>query len=53
MLKGAEWDRTPPEQEGPFDRYMELVTVVNSAPPEQFPYEWLAAALRASAQPAS
>lgn len=49
MLKGAEWDRTPPEQEGPFDRYMELVTTVNDAPPERFPYEWLAAALRASA----
>ncbi|MCG5436502.1 MerR family transcriptional regulator [Micromonospora foliorum] len=51
MRKGAEWDRTPPE--GPFDRYMELVTVVNDAPPERFPYEWLADALRASAVPAS
>lgn len=47
MLKGAEWDRTPPE--GPFGRYMELVTAVNNAPPERFPFEWMAAALRASA----
>jgi hypothetical protein len=31
---------------------MELVTAVNNAPPERFPYEWLAAALRASAHPA-
>jgi hypothetical protein len=50
MLEGAEWDRRP--SEGPFDRYMELVTAVNGAPPEQFPYEWLADALRASALPA-
>ncbi|RAO63952.1 hypothetical protein PSN01_00039 [Micromonospora saelicesensis] len=53
MRKGAEWDRTPPEQEGPFDRYMELVSTVNNATPERFPYEWLADALRASAAPAS
>ncbi|MFE3247195.1 MerR family transcriptional regulator [Streptomyces sp. NPDC059209] len=52
MLDGAEWDRTPPEPQGPFDQYMALVTVVNDAPPERFPYEWLAAALRASALPA-
>ncbi|MFD5897190.1 MerR family transcriptional regulator [Streptomyces sp. NPDC060366] len=51
MLAGAEWDRTPPDPEGPFDRYMTLVTAVNDLPPERFPYEWLAAALRASAQP--
>ncbi|MEO3774006.1 MerR family transcriptional regulator [Micromonospora sp. B9E7] len=51
MLRGAEWDRRPPE--GPFDRYMELVTTVNNAPPERFPYEWLADALRASALPPS
>ncbi|MFG1915534.1 MerR family transcriptional regulator [Micromonospora sp. NPDC048898] len=50
MRKGAEWDRMPPE--GPFDRYVELVTAVNDVPPERFPYEWLAAALRASAAPA-
>ncbi|MEU4334460.1 MerR family transcriptional regulator [Micromonospora lupini] len=50
MRKGAEWDRMPPE--GPFERYMELVTVVNDVPPERFPYEWLADALRASAVPA-
>lgn len=53
MLAGAEWDRTPPEPDGPFDRYLALVTAVNNAPPEPFPYEWLAAALRASARPAS
>lgn len=52
MLAGAEWDRTPPQPEGPFDRYMALVTTVNNAPQEQFPWEWLAAALRASARPA-
>jgi hypothetical protein len=52
MLAGAEWERTPPDPEGPFDRYMALVTAVNNEPPEQFPYEWLAAALRASALPA-
>jgi DNA-binding transcriptional MerR regulator len=52
MLAGAEWDRTPSEPEGPLDRYMELVTAVNNVQPEQFPYEWLAAALRASALPA-
>jgi hypothetical protein len=52
MLKGAAWDRTPAEPEGPFDRYVALVSVVNNAPPEEFPYEWLAAALRASALPA-
>lgn len=51
MLAGAEWDRTPPLPEGPFDRYMALVTTVNNAPQEQFPWEWLAAALRASALP--
>ena len=51
MLAGAEWDRMPAE--GPFDRYMELVAAVNDGPPERFPYEWLAAALRASAAPAS
>ncbi|WP_326560530.1 MerR family transcriptional regulator [Micromonospora sp. NBC_01796] len=51
MLEGAEWDRTPPDPEDPFDRYMELVTAVNNVPPERFPYEWLAAALRASAVP--
>ncbi|MEU5782866.1 MerR family transcriptional regulator [Micromonospora lupini] len=50
MRRGAEWDRMPPE--GPFERYMELVTVVNDVPPERFPYEWLADALRASAVPA-
>ncbi|MBW4706147.1 MULTISPECIES: MerR family transcriptional regulator [unclassified Micromonospora] len=50
MLAGAEWDRMPAE--GPFDRYMELVATVNDDPPERFPYEWLAAALRASALPA-
>ncbi|MFG2048266.1 MerR family transcriptional regulator [Micromonospora sp. NPDC048935] len=50
MRRGAEWDRLPAE--GPFDRYVELVTAVNDAPPERFPYEWLAAALRASAVPA-
>lgn len=50
MLAGAEWDRMPAE--GPFDRYMELVTTVNDGAPERFPYEWLAAALRASALPA-
>ncbi|WP_433789190.1 MerR family transcriptional regulator [Actinoplanes sp. CA-252034] len=49
MLAGAEWDRTPPDPPGPLDRYMELVTAVNDTEPEQFPYEWLAAALRASA----
>ncbi|SDT72962.1 DNA-binding transcriptional regulator, MerR family [Actinoplanes derwentensis] len=49
MLAGAEWERTPPE--GPFDRYMELVTAVNNLPPDQFPYEWLADALRASVRP--
>jgi len=49
MLAGAAWDRTP--SEGPFDRYMELVDAVNDVQPEQFPYEWLAAALRASALP--
>ncbi|AVT35045.1 MerR family transcriptional regulator [Plantactinospora sp. BC1] len=52
MLAGAEWDRTPPEPAGPFDRYMALVTAVNGLPPERFPFEWLAAALRASAVPA-
>ncbi|MEU3169625.1 MerR family transcriptional regulator [Streptosporangium sp. NPDC006930] len=52
MLAGAEWDRTPPEPEGPFDRYMALVNAVNNAPPERFPFEWLAAAMRASALPA-
>ncbi|GLY25541.1 MerR family transcriptional regulator [Micromonospora sp. NBRC 101691] len=52
MLAGAEWERTPPDPEGPLDRYMALVTAVNSVPPESFPYEWLAAALRASALPA-
>lgn len=52
MLMAAEWDRTPPEPEGPLDRYMALVTAVNNAPTERFPYEWLAAALRASAPPA-
>ncbi|KXK60310.1 MerR family transcriptional regulator [Micromonospora rosaria] len=52
MLAGAEWDRTPPDPAGPLDRYMALVTAVNDVPPEQFPYEWLAEALRASAQPA-
>ncbi|WP_089155825.1 MerR family transcriptional regulator [Micromonospora sp. NBS 11-29] len=50
MLAGAEWDRMPAE--GPFERYMELVAAVVNGPPEQFPYEWLAAALRASAVPA-
>ncbi|MEU7756798.1 MerR family transcriptional regulator [Micromonospora sp. NPDC049101] len=50
MRKGAEWDRMPPE--GPFDTYVELVTAVNDVPPERFPYEWLAAALRASVVPA-
>ena len=53
MLQAAEWDRTPPDPQGPFDRYMALVTAVNSVPPEPFPYEWLAAALRASAVPNS
>jgi DNA-binding transcriptional MerR regulator len=48
MLAGAEWDRTPPEPYGPFDRYMDLVAVVNDAAPERFPFEWLASALRAS-----
>ncbi|MFF0718297.1 MerR family transcriptional regulator [Micromonospora sp. NPDC003816] len=48
MLAGAEWDRTPPDPEGPLDRYMALVNAVNDVPPEQFPYEWLAEALRAS-----
>ncbi|MFI6824822.1 MerR family transcriptional regulator [Micromonospora sp. NPDC050187] len=52
MLAGAEWDRTPPDPEGPFDRYLALVTAVNNVPPERFPFEWLAAALRASALPA-
>ncbi|MGZ3146324.1 MerR family transcriptional regulator [Lentzea chajnantorensis] len=51
MLAGAEWERTPPDPEGPFDRYMALVGTVNGAEPEQFPFEWLAAALRASAAP--
>lgn len=51
MLAGAEWDRTPPQPEGPYDRYMALVETVNNAPQEQFPWEWLAAALRASALP--
>jgi DNA-binding transcriptional MerR regulator len=48
MLAGAEWDRTPPDPESPYDRYMELVIAVNGTPPEQYPFEWLAAALRAS-----
>ncbi len=52
MLAGAEWDRTPPEPQGPYDRYMALITAVNGVTPERFPYEWLAAALRASALPA-
>ena len=50
MLAGAEWERTPPDPASPFDRYMALVTAVNDAPPESFPYEWLAEALRASAR---
>ncbi|WP_307868277.1 MerR family transcriptional regulator [Umezawaea beigongshangensis] len=49
---GSEWERTPPEPRGPYDRYTALVTAVNDAPPEQFPFEWLAAALRASVEPA-
>jgi DNA-binding transcriptional MerR regulator len=49
MLAGAEWERTSPEPAGPYDRYMALVTAINGSPPEEFPYEWLAAALRASA----
>ncbi|MFD1367026.1 MerR family transcriptional regulator [Actinoplanes sichuanensis] len=49
MLAGAEWDRTPPESPGPFDTYMALVTVINEKEDERFPFEWLAAALRASA----
>ena len=53
MLQAAEWERTPPDPRGPFDRYMALVTAVNNVPPEPFPFEWLAAALRASATPAS
>ncbi|MDG4788966.1 MerR family transcriptional regulator [Micromonospora sp. WMMD1102] len=52
MLTAAEWDRTPPEPAGPFDRYMALVAAVNDVPPERFPFEWLAAALRASVPPA-
>jgi DNA-binding transcriptional MerR regulator len=48
MLAGAEWERTPPDPETPYDRYMALVTAVNGTPPEQYPFEWLAAALRAS-----
>ena len=48
MLAGAEWERTPPDPVGPFDRYMALVSAVNGTPPETFPYGWLAAALRAS-----
>ncbi|ROO59842.1 DNA-binding transcriptional MerR regulator [Micromonospora sp. Llam0] len=51
MLAGAEWDRTPPDPQGPFDRYMALVTAVNGVEPERFPFEWLAEALRASALP--
>lgn len=53
MRQGAEWDRNPPDPEGPFDRYMALVTAVNDGPPQRFPFEWLAAALHASADPAS
>jgi DNA-binding transcriptional MerR regulator len=49
LLRGAEWERRPPE--GPFDRYTALVTAVNDVPPEPLPFEWLAAALRASAEP--
>ncbi|MFC4068611.1 helix-turn-helix domain-containing protein [Actinoplanes subglobosus] len=48
MLAGAEWDRTPPDPEGPLDRYMALVTAASGTPPESFPYEWLAAAIRAT-----
>lgn len=48
MSAGAEWERTPVEPEGLFERYMDLVTTVNDEPPEFFPYEWLAAALHAS-----
>ncbi|ANZ43352.1 MerR family transcriptional regulator [Lentzea guizhouensis] len=51
MLKGAEWERTRLESEGPFDRYMALVSAVNGTAPEEFSYEWLAAALRASVAP--
>ncbi|MDG4770771.1 MerR family transcriptional regulator [Solwaraspora sp. WMMD792] len=51
MLAGAVWDRTPPDPQGPFDRYMALVTAVNGVEPERFPFEWLAEALRASAPP--
>ncbi|QHY99852.1 hypothetical protein SSPS47_32670 [Streptomyces sp. S4.7] len=51
MLAGAEWDRTPPEPQGPLDRYTALVTAVNDMPQERFPFEWLAEALRASALP--
>ncbi|MEU4623438.1 MerR family transcriptional regulator [Actinoplanes sp. NPDC023801] len=51
MLRGAEWDRTPPEPQGPYDRYMALVTEVNGTTEERFPFEWLASALRASAHP--
>ncbi len=53
MLQAAEWERTPPDPPGLFHRYMALVTAVNNVPPEPLPFEWLAAALRASATPAS
>jgi DNA-binding transcriptional MerR regulator len=49
MLRGAEWDRLPPDPESPYDRYMALVIAVNGTEPETFPFEWLASALRASA----
>jgi hypothetical protein len=49
MLRGAEWDRTLPDPDSPYDRYMALVIAVNGTEPASFPFEWLAAALRASA----
>ncbi|WP_033343171.1 MerR family transcriptional regulator [Catenuloplanes japonicus] len=48
MLLGEEWDRTPPDPQGPSDRYLALVTAVNGTEPERFPYVWLSEALRAS-----
>ncbi|GAA1581716.1 MerR family transcriptional regulator [Actinoplanes couchii] len=51
MLAGAEWDREPTP--GEFGRYQELVHAVNGVEPEVFPYEWLADAIRATADAAA
>ncbi|MDR7276769.1 MerR family transcriptional regulator [Catenuloplanes atrovinosus] len=48
MELADELDQPPSPDEGPYERYMSLVTAVNGAP-ERFPFRWLAAALRASA----